>query len=351
MGGKTMRYAVIGGGSGGKAVSAYLREMGHEVAIYCRDGGHAAALSRDGITATGAVEGRFPVTATDRLAQAVRGAGAVLVQTLATGHAPVAQALRGLLEPGQIILIFNGSWGAAEFSAILGDEAREKNVRVCETSAQLFLCSSPEECSVHIKTIKKSVAMACAAPAQTPGALAELATVFPQLTAGSNVLDTSLNSSNPVVHGPIALFNITRLENGEDYTLFGTALPRKTVEYIEKIDAERRAVIQAMGVEAVPVLDILNSFWPEKRDSVFSALKDNPSYQVSRGPKTLAHRYLNEDMPYGLAPIARLGRRYGVDTPYLDSLLRVLGLYLGRDYFQEGPAVEAMDLGPLISEL
>lgn len=75
MGGKTMRYAVIGGGSGGKAVSAYLREMGHEVAIYCRDGGHAAALSRDGITATGAVEGRFPVTATDRLAQAVRGRG------------------------------------------------------------------------------------------------------------------------------------------------------------------------------------------------------------------------------------------------------------------------------------
>ena len=123
------------------------------------------------------------------------------------------------------------------------------------------------------------------------------------------------------------------------------------MDYIEKIDAERRAVIQAMGVEAVPVLDILNSFWPEKRDSVFSALKDNPSYQVSRGPKTLAHRYLNEDMPYGLAPIARLGRRYGVDTPYLDSLLRVLGLYLGRDYFQEGPAVEAMDLGPLISEL
>jgi len=178
-----------------------------------------------------------------------RSGSNLFLEAVVDNRFPVAQALRGLLEPGQIILIFNGSWGAAEFSAILGDEAREKNVRVCETSAQLFLCSSPEECSVHIKTIKKSVAMACAAPPQTPGALAELATVFPQLTAGSNVLDTSLNSSNPVVHGPIALFNITRLENGEDYTLFGTALPRKTVDYIEKIDAERRAVIQAMGVE------------------------------------------------------------------------------------------------------
>lgn len=348
MGGDVMKFAVIGGGNGGKAVSAYLRELGHDVSLYCRNVDHAAALNRDGITATGAVTGHFSVTAGADLAQAVRGAQVILVQTLATGHAPVARALSGLLEPGQMILIFNGIWGAAEFAAILGDEVRDKHVDVCETSAQLFLCSSPEECAVHIKSIKKNVSAACVRPSETAGVLNKLSGVFPQLTRGSSVIDTSLNGSNPVVHGPIALFNLTRMENGEEYTLFGTALPRKTVEYIEKVDAERCAVIRAMGVEAVPVLDILNSFWPEKRDSLYGALKENDAYKVSLGPRTLEHRYLNEDVPYGLAPIARLGRRYGVETPYLDSLLRALGLYLGRDYLGEGPDLEAMELEPLI---
>ena len=342
-----MKYAVIGAGNAGKAVSAYLRSLGQEVSLYCRSAQLAALLDQSGIAASGAVEGQFDVSATTDLAAAVKGARAILVQTVASGHAPVAQALKGLLEPGQIILIFNGNWGAAEFSAILGSEAKEKGVDICETGAQLFLCSSPAPGAVAVKSIKRGVSMACTDVSRIAAVLEELKDILPQLTPGANVIDTSLNSSNPVVHGPIATFNITRMENGEDYTLFGTALPQKTVDFIEKIDAERCAVARAIGVQGIPVVDILNSFWPEKKPNVYGALKENDAYKVSKGPKTIQHRYLDEDLPYGLVPIIRLGRLYGVETPYLDALVQVLGMYLGRDYLAEGPAVEAIDLKAL----
>ncbi len=343
-----MRFAVIGAGNTGKAVAAYLKKEGQEVVLYCRNPQLAQQLCQEGLSAQGAVEGHFEVKATSDLAEAVRDAQVILVQTVASGHAPVAQALKGLLQPGQIILIFNGNWGAAEFAAILGQEAKEKKVAICETGAQLFLCASPTPVSVNVRTIKQGIALACTETARTGEVMQTLKEAFPQLTPGSNVVDTSLNGSNPVVHGPIATFNITRLENGEDYTLFGTALPQKTVEYIEHIDAERCAVAEAVGVKSISVLDILNSFWPDKKTSVYGALKENKAYEATPGPKSLKHRYLDEDLPYGLVPLVRLGDVYGVDTPYLDALIRVLGLYLGRDYLKEGPAVETFNFKELL---
>ena len=161
-----MRFAVIGAGNTGKAVTAYLKKEGQEVVLYCRNAQLAQQLCQ-GLTAQGAVEGKFEVKATSDLAEAVRGAQVILVQTVAPGHAPVAQALKGLLEPGQIILIFNGNWGAAEFAAILGQEAKEKGVAICETGAQLVLCSSPAPTSVYVKTIKQGIALACTEAART----------------------------------------------------------------------------------------------------------------------------------------------------------------------------------------
>jgi len=343
-----MRFAIIGAGNAGKATAVYLKDLQQEVSLYCRSEEQAAALNADGISATGAVNGHFYVQASTDIAQTVKDAQVILVQTTATGHAPVATALREHLQPGQIILIFNGIWGAAEFATILDGSGVADSISICETNAQLFLCSSPSSCSVHIKSIKNTIAVACTDVKKTEHAVHVLNSVFPQFTAGSNVIDTSLNGSNPVIHGPISLFNITRLENGEEYTLFGTALPLKTVEYIEKVDAERCAVIKALGVSPIPVLDILNGFWPEKRATLYSALKENKAYSVSLGPKTIDHRYLNEDIPYGLVPISRLGKKTGVETPYLDTLIRTLGYYLQRDYLAEGPDVESMDLSKLI---
>lgn len=342
-----MKFAVIGTGNGGKAVSAYLLNKGHEVVLYGRNPELTAALQAEGLTSTGAVEGHFDITATSDLAAAVKGAKVILVQTVATGHAPVAENLKGLLEPGQVIVIFNGNWGAAEFSAILGEEAKEKGVDICETAAQLFLCASPSATSVKVNTVKQGIAIACTDVTRTAAVMETLDGIFP-LTAGANVIDTSINGSNPVVHGPIATFNITRMENGESYTLFGTALPQKTVDYIEKIDAERCAVAEAIGIKSISVLDILNSFWPDKAPNVYGALKENKAYEGTPGPKTINHRYLEEDLPYGLVPLVRLGNKFGVDTPYLDALVTVLGMYLGRDYLTEGPAVEGIDFAGLL---
>lgn len=110
------------------------------------------------------------------------------------------------------------------------------------TGGQLILCSSPAPDAVYLKTVKKSMGLACVRPGDTAGVLERLAPVFPQLCPAANVLETSLNNSNPISHGPLALFNITRMENGEDFLLFGTGVTPRVARFMEKIDRERVAV-------------------------------------------------------------------------------------------------------------
>ncbi len=364
-----MEIVIIGAGNAGKATAAYLLSMrqpsfndktddmhdsSYKVRLIAGDAKKAAETEKNGLTASGRITGNFrpmieysPYGTGDIRASK---ADVIIVQTVAGAHRDVAERLKGHLGKNQLIIIFNGNWGAAEFESVLGAEAREKNTLICETAAQLFLCSSPDINSVNITGIKESVGFAVSDMKRMREAYERAVRLFPGLKTAENIIDTSANSSNPVIHGPIAAFNITRLENGEDYTLFGTALPGKLIRYIEKADLERCAVIEALGTKATGVLDILNSFWPVKRESLRDALKENEAYRDIKGPKTLLHRYIEEDIPYGLVPLSVLGKKLGVPTPYTDSVITGLSLYLGRDFMKEGPSEEALisNMRPII---
>ena len=364
-----MEIVIIGAGNAGKATAAYLLSMrqpsfndktddmhdsSYKVRLITGDAKKAAETEKNGLTASGRITGNFrpmieysPYGTGDIRASK---ADVIIVQTVAGAHRDVAERLKGHLGKNQLIIIFNGNWGAAEFESVLGEEAREKNTLICETAAQLFLCSSPDINSVNITGIKESVGFAVSDMKRMREAYERAVRLFPGLKTAENIIDTSANSSNPVIHGPIAAFNITRLENGEDYTLFGTALPEKLIRYIEKADLERCAVIEALGTKATGVLEILNSFWPVKREILRDALKENEAYRDIKGPKTLLHRYIEEDIPYGLVPLSVLGKKLGVPTPYTDSVITGLSLYLGRDFMKEGPSEEALisNMRPII---
>lgn len=339
-----MKFTVLGAGNTGKAYSVFLSNLQQDVLLYDRDPARLDPIQAHGIAAAGMVEGTFHIPVTCDLDQAVERAEVILVCTVAAGHRPLAAALRGLLRPGQTIVITNCCWGAAEFDLELGQEAEKKGCRIAETSGQLILCNSPAPHAVYLKTIKNRILLACTRADDTQAVLDLLSPVFPQFQAAANILETSLNNSNPISHGPLALFNITRMENGEDYLLFGTGATRRVAAFMEKIDRERVAVVRACGVHAPTELEMLNSFWPEPQTSLYNVLHNTAAYSVTKGPTTLDHRYLNEDLPYGLVPYIRLGKKFGVETPYLSALVQMFGMYMDTDYLSSGPAIESVDL-------
>ena len=340
---------ILGLGRTARAAAAYLMEQGCSVTLWGRDPNVIQKLSEEGIYITGACAGHYVPRVCASLADAVQDAELILAMTVAAGHAPVAKQLRGLLKERQRILIFNGNWGAYEFFRELGCEVDEKHVVIAETGAQLFLADYADDCC-HIKSIKKEITLAAVYPGQTEDLCRELSSLFPQFVPGENVISTSLNSSNPVMHTPIALFNITRMENGEDYSFYADAATRLTLDAVEKIDAERCAVTRAAGAIPVRCVDIINSFWPDKYDTLYEAVKNNEAYLSGKGPKTVKHRYLEEDLPFGIAPIALLGRMYGIETPCIDAMLGCYRWLMGVDYLAQAPRFDLELLKQLVSD-
>lgn len=195
-----MKFAILGAGNTGKAYSAFCPTGGIRSFSMDRSQERLAPIQARGISATGVVEGRFPVPVTTQL-EDCGDSDVILVCTVAAGHRPLAAGLRGVLRPGQIILVTNCCWGAVEFDMELGAEAERKGCPIGETGGQLILCSSPAPDAVYLKTVKKSMGLACVRPGDTAGVLERLAPVFPQLCPAANVLETSLNNSNPISHG------------------------------------------------------------------------------------------------------------------------------------------------------
>jgi opine dehydrogenase len=92
----------------------------------------------------------------------------------------------------------------------------------------------------------------------------------------------------------------------------------------------------------------MTSFWAGSYNSLYELFHNNPLYVKNTGPKNLSHRFITEDIPYGIMPINDLARITGVDTPYARALESVACLYLDNDFQKERIRFETKILDELI---
>ncbi len=70
----------------------------------------------------------------------------------------------------------------------------------------------------------------------------------------------------------------------------------------------------------------------------------SPDITASRLQPLLQHRYLFEDVPMSLVPIASLGKRYGVSVNGMESMIRIASIIHHTDYWRRGRTVEKLGL-------
>jgi opine dehydrogenase len=117
------------------------------------------------------------------------------------------------------------------------------------------------------------------------------------------------------------------------------------------------AVAKALGVPATPFIDIFyqaglttKAAWDS--GDISRACRESEPNKTIKSPSSLDHRYIHEDVGYGLVPISALGRLAGVATPIIDALIKLAGLAVGIDYMRDGLTLERLGLaGKSPSEL
>jgi opine dehydrogenase len=342
--------AVIGAGHGGLAVAAHLAIRGHEVRLADVDPGVIEPVARAGaVEVTGKIEGKGRIAlATTDTGAAVRGAALVMVVVPGDAHAAVAEALAPHVADGQVVALHpGGTGGALELLATLARRGVRARPIIAEIESFTFGSKTVGPARAQVNTVKGSNRVAALPARDTGAALAALAPDFPQLVAASSVLETSLNHMNAMLHVPTMLMNAGRIESTQgDFEFYRDGVSPAVARVMEAIDAERMAASAALGAGAMSLRDWIAATYGVQGPALWETIQTLNArvYKTSRAPATLASRYLGEDVPTGLVPIAALGEAAGVAMPLSRVLIALACRVHGVDHWRTGRTLERMGL-------
>lgn len=341
-------FAVIGAGHAGMPLAGYLALQGQCVRLFARNLASVGAAARD-VRLEGAIAGRARLElVTDDIGRAVEGADVVMVAVPASAHADLARACAPHLTDGQAVLLNPGrTAGAIEFARALRDAGGPADVTVGEAQSFLFASRVTGPGRARIYRIKRRVPVAALPASRTGELLWRLAPLFPQFEAARWVWQTSLDNIGAMFHPAITLLNAGRIEGCAPFEFYCGGVTPSVAQVIERLDAERLSVAHALGVRATSARDWLAEAYGAVGATLCDAIRANPAYAGIAAPATLAHRYVAEDVPTGLVPIASLGDLLGVPTPATDGLIELANSLHGRDYRSVGRTLERLGLGGL----
>lgn len=344
-------FAVLGTGHGGLAMAGHLAVAGFDVSLWNRTAERVDRITaRGGIEVDGEVEGfGTPSIATSDIGRAIKGREVIMVVLPAFAHAELAERLAPHLEDRQILVLNPGrTGGALEFAHILRKAGCRADVLVAEAQTFLYVSRHVEPTKAHIFQIKNEVPVAALPAYRTPEVLAALRTAFPQFVAGDNVLKTSLDNIGAVFHPTVTVLNAARIETTHgDFEYYLEGVSPSVSKVLERVDEERIAVAEALGIHAHRAKDWLYQVYASTGATLYDAIQATPGYKGVRAPARIFHRYILEDIPMSLVPIASLGDHLDVPVPTTKAVIHLASLMMGRDFWKEGRTVESMGLEKL----
>lgn len=347
--------AIIGAGHGGTAMAAHLSFMGAQVNLCDLFPQYIEGIKeKGGIHLTGACGEGFArlhkVTAD--LEEALADAALIMVVTPSFTHRLIAEAVQPYLKEGQIIVLNPGrTGGALEFLGVLKKRGPVKNLVVAETQTLIYACRKTGPAQAVIMGLKKKVDVASIPAAGITRVLQLLNPYFPQFQVAENVLHTSLQNIGAVFHPTPVLLNIGRIETPQSpFEYYMQGISPSVAKVLEKIDAERVRVAAALGIQTGTVHDWLRETYETSGDGLYELLQNNGAYRGIMGPDNINTRYVTEDIPMSLVPIAEFGAKFGVATPVIDAVIAMAEIIYNTEFRREGRTLEKLGLKNMSKE-
>ena len=347
---ENVRYAVIGAGNGGLAMAGYLGLMGFTVALYNRSIEKIKILvEKPEILLTGAVEGIGRLsTVTDNIKEAVKDSDIIMITTPATAHRELARMMAPHLDDGQIIVLNPGrTCGALEVYQTLRKAGCDRDITVAEAQTFIYACRATGPDSARIFSVKNEVKLAAIPASRTEYVIWLLSAAYPQFKPARDVMETSLNNFGAIFHPAPTLLNSGHIERGQTFEYYLEGITPSIGQMLERLDAERMKVARLLGVKTMSAVKWLEESYGARGNSIYEAIQNNPAYKGLTAPKDLKTRYIYEDVPFSLVPISSLAKNMGIETPAIDTIIRLANMMTGENFWETGRTVEKLGLAGL----
>ncbi len=342
-----LKIAVLGAGHGGLAMAGHLALMGHKVNLFNRGEERLWGVKSSGtIEITGEIEGFGKINlATTSMKEAIEGCELIMVVVPASAHKWMAEQMAQHLVDDQIIILHPGrTYGAIEFKQILSRMKIKANVIISEAQTFIYASRATGPSQVHIFRIKHSIPVASIRAHLIPHVIGKIRRFYPQFVPGDNVFKTSFENIGSVFHPALCILNSGWIEHDVDYQFYHEGATPSVTKVLEKIDEERVQVAEALGIRAISARQWLYMAYSSTGETLFEAMKKNIGYRGILAPRSLKVRYMEEDIPCSLVPIASTGKMLNVGTPTIDSIIHMGALMNSTDYWAKGRTMENLDL-------
>jgi len=349
------KFAVLGAGHGGMAMAGHLGIMGFDVTLYNRTEERLWGVkAREGIEIEGEITGFGKIrAASTNMEKIIKDAEIIMVVVPATAHRFIAEQCAPYLKNGQIVILNPGrTFGALEFKQVLKEKCCKANVIIAETQTFIYASRAVGPAQAKIFRIKNSIPLASIRAHRIPEVLKKLRSAFPQFVPGDNIFKTSLDNIGSVFHPALCILNAGWIEDISEFQFYVQGVTRSVAQVLERVDAERVAVAEALGIRALTAREWLYLAYSTAGKTLYDAMHANPGYRGIMAPTNLNVRYLSEDIPASLVPIASIGEMFKVPTPTLKALIHLGSIINGCDYWNEGRTVEQLGIaGMTLKEL
>ena len=353
---KDLKICVLGAGHGGLAMAGHLAINGFKVNLYNRGRKRIrAVIQRKGIKVEGEVKGFGKIElASTNIEDCLKEADVLMVAVPANAHCYIAQTCAPFLKEKHIVILNPGrTGGTLEFYNTLKEQGVKRFPFIAE--AQTFIYASRSLGPAHAKifSVKNSVPLATLPAYWIPGVLKVINRAYPQFIPGDNIFKTSFENIGAIFHPALTILNAGWIEETHgDFEYYVHGASESIAQVLEKLDRERLDVAAALGIKVMSAKAWLYTAYSATGKDLREAIYDNPGYRGIRAPERLHHRYVDEDVPMSLVPLASLGDMLGVETPTIKTIIHLASLMRGVDFWEKGRTVEKLGIkGMTIKEI
>jgi len=339
--GVTSRVAILGTGNVGVCHAAMLGLQGVDVSV-----GELPSFqeSIEPIRQAGGIHLRgeygehfveLPVVTTD-IEEAIAGCQIIFFCCPAFGQEEFARQCSPFLVDGQV-LVFISHFGAIRMSNVLTELNVCADITVGETMSCVYLSNRTGPTEALVRGKKEGLPYAAFPSTATHPSLQVLQRAFPDWIAARNCLETTINNASQWEHPGGTLLNAGWIEATAGGFSFGAEGRTPAVRRIqEAMDGEKMLIAEAVGIEVVSSRDLLKRLYVR-------GTNQEKYKELKNAPPSLKHRYITEDLCYGVIPIAMIGHKLGVETPIIDAVVDVAAAASGEDL--RARALDVADLG------
>lgn len=351
--GKTI--AVLGGGNGGRCMAADLTLRGYKVNLYEHPNFadkmktilETGIINLVGLDVSGEAKINRVTTA---MGEALADSDIINIVIPSFAHELFFQEMIPFLQDGQTIIVWAGDFGSIRLVNLLREKCSEKKIMVAETSTLPYGARITPEGWIDWHVFAPKILLSALPATDTEKVLKKAKNIWPRLIAADNVMAAALSNPNPICHPPGALLNTGRIQysKGEFY-MYKEGITEAVARIIKSIYEETLALAEALDSEVIHY-ELHEFMTPSSIMGIaLQAPFDTLKIHATRvkGPQSMDNRYITEDLPYGLVPMSELGKKLGVKTPIIDSLVNIGCIICKSNYWETGRTFQKLGIDAL----